>query len=153
MLLWIFVVLVSFEINVCVVFRYIPRSGIAGSCGRYTFSYLKNLHTILCFPGGSDGKVSACNGGDLSSIPGLGRSPGEKNDNPLQYSCLENPMDGGTWQATVHGVAKSRTWLSNFTVTFFFSILCYTVVGTIFISTNISQGLPFFHILLNICYF
>ena len=47
------------------------------------------------FPGGSDGKASACNAGDLGSIPGLGRSPGEGNGNPLQYSCLENPMDGG----------------------------------------------------------
>ena len=69
----------------------------------------------MCFPGGSDGKASACNMGDLGSIPGLGRSPGEGNGNPLQYSCLENPRDGGTWKATVHGVAKSQTWLSNFT--------------------------------------
>ena len=49
------------------------------------------------------------NAGDLGSIPGLGRSPGEGNGNPLQYSCLENPVDGGAWWATVHGVAKSRT--------------------------------------------
>ena len=49
------------------------------------------------FPGGSDGKVSACNAGDPGSIPGLGRSPGEGNGNPLQYSCMENPMDGGAW--------------------------------------------------------
>ena len=58
------------------------------------------------FPGGSDGKESACNAGDLNSIPGLGRSPGGGHGNPLQYSCLEKPMDRGTWQATVHGVAK-----------------------------------------------
>ena len=62
-----------------------------------------------CFLAGSDGKESSCNEGDLSSIPGLGRSPGEGNGNPFQYSCLENSMDRGTWQATVHGVAKSRT--------------------------------------------
>ena len=49
------------------------------------------------FPGGSPGKESTCNVGDLGSIPGLGRYPGEGNGNPLQYSCLENPMDGGTW--------------------------------------------------------
>ena len=49
------------------------------------------------FPGGSDSKESSCNAGDLGSIPGLGRSPGEGNDNPLQYSCLENSMDGGAW--------------------------------------------------------
>ena len=67
------------------------------------------------FPGGSDGKASVCHAGDLSSIPGLGRSPGEENGSPLQYSCLENPMDGGAWWATVHGVAKSHTRLSDFT--------------------------------------
>ena len=61
------------------------------------------------FPSGSDGKASGYNAGDLSSIPGLGSSPGEGNDNPLQYSCLENPMDGGAQYTTVHGVAKSRT--------------------------------------------
>ena len=67
------------------------------------------------FPGGSDGKVSACNVGDPGSMPGSGRSPGEGNGNPLQYSCLENSMDGGAWWAIVHGVAKSWTQLSNFT--------------------------------------
>ena len=67
------------------------------------------------FPGGSEVKASACNVGDLGSIPGLGRSPGEGNGNPLQYSCLENPMDGGAWQAAVHGVAKTQTRLSDFT--------------------------------------
>ena len=70
-------------------------------------------------PGGSDGKASACNAGDPGSIPGLGRSPGEGNGNPLQYPCLENPMDGEAWQATVHGVAKSQTRLSDFTFTFY----------------------------------
>ena len=73
------------------------------------------MYIVSGFPGGSDGKASAYNVGDLGSIPGSGRSPGEGNGNPLQYSCLENPMDGGAWQATVHGVAKSRTRLSNFT--------------------------------------
>ena len=58
------------------------------------------------FYGSSDGKESACNAGDLGSIPGLGRSPGEGNGNPLQYACLENPMDGQSWLGTVHGVAK-----------------------------------------------
>ena len=67
------------------------------------------------FPGGSDSKASACNPGDPGSVPGLGRSPGEGNGNPLQCSCLENSMDGGAWWATVHGVAKSRTRLSEFT--------------------------------------
>ena len=59
--------------------------------------------------------MSACIAEDLGSIPGLGRSPGEGNGNPLQYSCLENPMDGEAWEATVHGVAKSWKRLSDFT--------------------------------------
>ena len=59
--------------------------------------------------GGSDGKESACNAGGPSSIPGSERSPGDGNGNPFQYSCLENPMDGGAWWATVHGVTKSWT--------------------------------------------
>ena len=65
------------------------------------------------FPGGSDGKESACNVGDLGLISGLGRSPGEGNGYPLQYSCLENSMDRGPWWATVHGVTKSWTQLSG----------------------------------------
>ena len=69
------------------------------------------------FPGGSEVKVSACNAGDLGSIPGSGRSSGEGNGNPLQYSCLENPMDGGAWWAIVHR-SQSRTRLSDFTFTF-----------------------------------
>ena len=59
--------------------------------------------------GGSDGKGSARSAGDLGSIPGLGRSLGEGNDNPLQYSHLGNPMDGGAWQAIVHGITQSQT--------------------------------------------
>ena len=58
------------------------------------------------FPGGSDGKESACSTGDPGSIPGSGRSPGEGNGNPLQHTCLENPMNRGAWQATVHGVTR-----------------------------------------------
>ena len=66
---------------------------------------------LLC---GSDGKASAYDAGDLGSIPEWGRFPGEGNGNPLQYSHLENPIDGGAWWATVHGVSKSRTRLSDF---------------------------------------
>ena len=61
------------------------------------------------FPGGSVVKNPPASAGDLGSIPGLGRTPGKGNGNPLQYSCLENPMDSGTWRATVHGVTKSQT--------------------------------------------
>ena len=67
------------------------------------------------YPGGSDGKASASNMGDLGLIPGSGRSSREGNGNPLQYPSLENPMEGGAWSAKVHGVAKSPTQLSNST--------------------------------------
>ena len=62
---------------------------------------------------GSDGKESACSAGDPGLIPRSGRSPGEENSNPLQYCCLENSMDRGTWRATVHGVTKSQTQLRD----------------------------------------
>ena len=77
-----------------------------------------DIYARLCIKWESlvaDSKASAHNAGDPGSIPGLGRSPGEGNGNPLQCSCLENSMDGGAWWATVHGVAKSRTRLSEFT--------------------------------------
>ena len=67
----------------------------------------------LGFSGGSDDKAFTCNVGDLGSIPGSGRSPGEGHGNPFQYSCLENSMGRGAWQATVHGFANSQTQLSN----------------------------------------
>ena len=76
---------------------------------------------FLGVPGGLDDKESACNEGHLGLIPGSGRSPGEGNGNPLQYSCLENPVDGGAWRATVHGVAELDTteWLHfSFWLTF-----------------------------------
>ena len=65
-------------------------------------------YEAMGFLGGSDDKESDCNAGDLGSIPGSGRFPGEGNGNPLQYSCLENPTDRGSWQATVHGVSRVR---------------------------------------------
>ena len=69
---------------------------------------------FIIFPGGWDGQESAYNAGDSGPIPGSGRSPGEGNGNPLQYFCLENPMDRGAWQATVYRVAKSPTRLIDF---------------------------------------
>ena len=75
--------------------------------------YCLELQTLWGFAGSSDGKESACNAGDLGLVPGSGRSPGEEDGNPLQYSYLENPMDREAWQATVHGVAKSQTRLSG----------------------------------------
>ena len=73
--------------------------------------------TMVDFPGGSGGKVSAYDAGDPGSIPGSGRSPGKGNGNPFQYSCLENPTDRGAWWAIVYGITKSRTQLSDFTFT------------------------------------
>ena len=79
----------------------------------FPFFNLGSFFSEQGFPGGSDVKESACNARDLGSIPGLGRSPGGGHGNPLCYSCLENPMDRGAWRATVHGVAKSQTQLSD----------------------------------------
>ena len=79
-------------------------------------SLILSFSHLIYFPSSSNGKESACNAGDPGSIPGSGRSPGEGNGNPLQYSCLENPVDRGAWRATVHGMAKSQTqlkWLST----------------------------------------
>ena len=73
----------------------------------YYYSSNNNQH-YTSFPGGSVSKESTCIAGDLSSIPGSGRSPGEGNGNPLQYSCLENSKDRGAWWATLQGVAKVR---------------------------------------------
>ena len=77
----------------------------------------ENLFAILCSSSVVKNlPASIGDAGDMGSIPGLGRSPGEGNDNPLQCSCLENPLDRGAWQATVHGVAKSWTGLSTRTI-------------------------------------
>ena len=81
--------------------------GIAKSRKRLTFTSLQ--YENMGFPGGSDSKESAYNAGDLGSIPGWGRSLGEGNGNPLQYSCLENSTDRGAWWATVHAVAELDT--------------------------------------------
>ena len=92
-------------------FYFASEDLIQGLCFFTTFS--KHLSSLGRFLGGSDGKESACNVGDLGLIPGSGRSPGEGNGNPFQYSCLENSMDRGAWRAAVHEVAKSQTWLSK----------------------------------------
>ena len=87
------------NLTVIVISQYI-------SISNHHILYL-NLHNVMC-PRWFSGKESACQAGDASSIPGSGRSPGEGNGNLLQYSCLGNPVDRGTWKATVHGVAKSQ---------------------------------------------
>ena len=79
------------------------------------FNWLNEMGSMCDkgFCGGLDDKEFACTAGDPGSIPGLGRAPGEGNGNPLQHSCLENSMDRGAWCATVHGLAKSWTQLSD----------------------------------------
>ena len=77
------------------------------------FLFKRFLTNTMGFSGGSDSKETACSVGDLGLIPGQGRSSGEVNSNPLQYVCLENPMDRGAWWAAVHRVTKSWTWLSD----------------------------------------
>ena len=89
------------------------------------------LHSPLS-PCGSDSKASALNAGDLGSIPGSGRFSGEGNGNPLQYSCLENPMGGRAWKATVQGVSKSWTQLNEFTSLHFIS---FTFIKRLFSSS------------------
>ena len=114
-------------VDASVIFSISPILSAASICLELikfiVFHFFKILFHIskiviksLCkqIPGGSDGKESACNAGDLGSIPGSGRSPGEGKGYPVQYSCQENPMDRGAWQATVHGVAKSQTRQNDF---------------------------------------
>ena len=74
---------------------------------------IQDIYIIGGFPGGSASKESVCNAGDLGLNPGLGRSPGGGRGKPFQYSCLENPIHRGAWWATVHGVTKSQTGLTN----------------------------------------
>ena len=92
----------------------------------------------LGFPGGSTGKESACDAGDLGSIPGLGRSSGEGNGYPLQYSGLENSMDRGAWQATVHGIANSWTQLSD----------PHFFINTVYVNINIVYKYTIFQTLI-----
>ena len=110
----------------------------------YSVEYPQHLISLkLCcllpclgFPAGSEVKASACNAGDLGSIPGLGRSPGEGNSNLLHYSVLENPMRRGARWTTVHGVAKSQTRLSNFTLQGNQNILIYILIYILYPSPS-----------------
>ena len=79
------------------------------------FSAFRSYFKSVDFPGGSDGKASVYNAGDLGSILGSGRFPGKGKSNPLQYSCLENHMDGGAWCRLLSMGSQSQTWLSDFT--------------------------------------
>ena len=116
-----------------------PRDGGAWWAAVYGVAQsrprLKRLSSSS-FPGGSEGKASACNVGDPGSIPGLGTSPGEGNGNPLQFSCLENPMDRGDWQAAVHGVTRvGHDWVIN---TFHFHlVICPSIWQEVFFVCNL----------------
>ena len=95
-------------------FWYWAKKDVSVYCKILITCLILNCIFATLFAGSSDSKESACNAGDLGSIPGSGRCPGEGNGIPLQYSCLENPMDGGAWQATVHGVIKRQTnWATS----------------------------------------
>ena len=99
--------------RVNLLFLIINKASSFSCSNRYLSAFKESFYTDLGFPVGSDGKESACSAGDPGSIPGWGRSPGEGNGYPLQYSCLENSMDRGAWWATVHGLMKSWAQLSG----------------------------------------
>ena len=105
------------DLNKCknILYLWIKTLNIAKMITFPEWIYRFNMITIKIpgFPGGSDGKESACEVGDPGSIPGSERSLGEGNGYPLQCSCLENSMDRGAWWGTIHGVAKIQTWLSD----------------------------------------
>ena len=93
-------------------------------CFPWMWSHIYMQFTcLLGFPGGSDGKESACKAGDMGSIPGPGGSPGEENGNPLQCSCQRKSLDRGAWPATGHGITKSQTWLNDWHFIFTFTCL------------------------------
>ena len=105
---------------------------------RHIFNSQNYVQPVMCFPGSSDDKESVCDAGDLSSIPGCGRFPGEGNGKPLQYSCLENSMDREARQAAVHEVAHSQTQLSDYVfcsvhVNYFIHTFIYSFLQQIFI--------------------
>ena len=108
------------------------------SSGSFCFHVI--LSHVWGFPGVSDGKESACNIGDLNLISGSGRSPGEGNGNPLQYSCLENPMDRGAWWAAVHWVTKESDTTER--VTFYFFSVCGTETGVAYSYKDFWLTLP-----------
>ena len=97
--------------------------------------FVLSVNYFLDFPGGSDDKESACNAGDPGSILDLGRFPGEGNGNPLQYSCLQNPMDRGAWWAIVHGVAK--IWMRQKKLTHTFKADSFSIKRLFFLEQDI----------------
>ena len=100
--------LLALSANSCVTLgKLLDFSEAVSSCVNCQSQNIPHRGLHMGFPGGSEGKESACNEGDMGLIPGSGRSPREGNDNPLQYSYLENSMDRGAWWVVVHGVPKN----------------------------------------------
>jgi len=121
----IFEILIPYQIYDFQIFSPIPWAALL-FCWQCPLMQKFQFWWSWGFPDGSDSKESSCNAGDLGSIPGLGRSPGGGNGNPLQYSCLENPMDRGTWRSTVHGIELDMTeWLTFLFTLFIFSFVAY----------------------------
>ena len=115
----------------------IPRIWKSEFTKHYQASSCKSQSTISqCTSKGCSVAESACNAGDVGLIPGSGRSPGEGNGNPLQYSCLENSMDGGAWQTRVHGIAKRQTQWSNTFYLLGSYLLLHSLILPSFLSKN-----------------
>ena len=104
-------------------FRLLPCIGSQFITVKKNATY-EHLYTFMGFPHSSVGKESACNAGDLGSIPGLRRSPGEGNGNPLQYSCLRNPIDRGAWRSIAHGVTRVGHYLGTKTTIYIYMNSC-----------------------------
>ena len=106
---------------------------------RQAFVSFATVYHFNGFPGGSVVKNPPANAGDVGSVPGLGRSPGEGNGNPLQYSCLGNPMDKGAWRATVHGVTKESDIL-NYTAVDIFVLKVFSVFHKTFLRKDYGKN-------------
>ena len=115
---------------------HFSRSSQSTRLGSLCYLVTSHYLSILGFPHSSVGKESSCNAGDLGSIPGLGRSPGEGNGNPLQYFCLENPMDRGTWWSTLHGATRVRHDIATKPSSIYFTH------DSVYISMLLSQFAP-----------
>ena len=109
---------------------------------KIVYMFYWQLILLWGFPGGLDGKESACSVGDPGSIPGLGRSPGEVNGNPLWYPCLKNSMAWRAWQAIVHGITESQTWLSNLTRTRILLCIMELNISWFPVKNNITSQIP-----------
>ena len=127
---------------ICYMYTYTHSFFFFFSDSFFQIGHYRVLSRASCsmgFPGGSDGKESACSAGDWGSIPGSGRSPGGGNGNPLQCSCLENPVGGGAWQATVYEVTVRHDWATSLSFFHFpvlhhrFLLVIYLIYGSVYV--------------------